>query len=84
MNAVHVFGADILEVGYAIRGNVSTAAHVDLWDTFSCTVTVTVDTSTNHFYRAQVCDPVGQIIGIGNPIWLPRQAPPSGIPGPRR
>jgi hypothetical protein len=35
MNAMHVFGADILEVGYTIRGNVSAATHVDLWDTFS-------------------------------------------------
>jgi hypothetical protein len=48
------------------------------------TVTVTVDTSKNHFYRAQVCDPAGQIIGTGNPIWLLRQAPTVRHPGPRR
>lgn len=47
-------------------------------------VTVAVDTSSNHFYRAQVCDPAGRIIGIGNPIWLLGQAPPSGIPAARR
>jgi hypothetical protein len=35
MNAVHAFGADILEVGYAIRGQVDAAAHIALWDTFS-------------------------------------------------
>lgn len=213
MNAVHVFGADILEVGYALRGGVSAATHVDLWDTFSRngtfltgngvnddhggqgwaqhangfftgiwagsradaalatalqagraftahvgrypgaeldmlvdgavpmgavsvssktsrkltiyaahvpggatvqlisgpvdyaghadpgtaidrsfpasafvngTVTVTVDTSTNRFYRIQVCHPAGRIIGIGNPVWLLRHAPPSGISDPRR
>jgi hypothetical protein len=213
MNAVQAFGADILEVGYALRGQVGAATHLDLWDTFSRNgtfltgngvnddhggrlwaghangfftgiwapsrtdaalaaalqagraftahvgryphaeldmlvdgtvpmgavsvstkksrnlaiyagnlptgatlqliagpvdyadqpdpgtlvtrtfpasafasgnVTVAVDTSANHFYRAQVCDPAGRIIGIGNPIWLLRQAPPSGIPAARR
>jgi hypothetical protein len=28
-------GTDIMEVGYTVRGNVSTQAHLDLWDTFS-------------------------------------------------
>lgn len=213
MSAVNVFGADILEVGYAVRGNVDTTTHLDLWDTFSRNgrfltgngvnddhggsywsghangfitgiwassrtdaalaaamhagraftahvsryphaeldmlvdgtvpmgavsvskktsrkltiyagnlpggagvqlisgpvdyaghadpgttvarsfpasafangaVTVTVDTSTDRFYRIQVSHPAGQIIGIGNPVWLLRQPPPSGIPAPRR
>ena len=213
MNAVHVFGADILEVGYAVRGQVATAAHLALWDTFSrngtfltgnganddhsgqgwnslrngfftgiwaasrsdadlaaalragraftaqlkaypraeidmlvdntvpmgkvsvstktsrqlaiyaanlpagATVqliagpvdyagqtdpgttvlqslapsafvngmaTVSVNTSTNRFYRIQVLSSTGEIIGIGNPVWLLRQAPPGGIPGPRQ
>lgn len=35
MNAVHLFGADILEVGYALRGQVDAATHLALWDTFS-------------------------------------------------
>jgi hypothetical protein len=213
MNAVHVFGADILEVGYLLRGNVDATAHIDLWDTFSRNgtfltgngvnddhggkawaghangfftgiwapsradadlaaalqagraftahvgryphaeldmvvdgtipmgavsvstqksrnltiyagnlpagatlqliagpvdyanqadpgtvitrtfpasafasgnATVAVDTSSDHFYRVQVCDKAGGIIGIGNPVWLLCQAPPSGIPAPRR
>jgi hypothetical protein len=29
------YGADILEVGYTVRGQVSTQSHFDLWDTFS-------------------------------------------------
>ncbi|HET6818572.1 MAG TPA: hypothetical protein VFH66_15195 [Mycobacteriales bacterium] len=37
MRAVHEYGVDILEVGYALRGHVGTAAHLDLWDTFSRT-----------------------------------------------
>lgn len=32
---VHEFAVDILEVGYTLRGHVSTRAHLDLWDTFS-------------------------------------------------
>ena len=28
-------GADIIEVGYTVRGQVSTQTHIDLWDTFS-------------------------------------------------
>jgi hypothetical protein len=30
-----LYGADIIEVGYAVRGQVDTAAHLALWDTFS-------------------------------------------------
>ncbi len=33
--AVDVYGADILEVGYSVRGNVDAATHLALWDTFS-------------------------------------------------
>lgn len=47
-------------------------------------VTVPVGTSSNRFYRVQVRSSTGEIIGTGNPVWLLRQAPPSGIPGPRR
>lgn len=47
-------------------------------------VTVSVSTSSNRFYRVQVRSSTGEIIGTGNPVWLLRQAPPSGIPGPRR
>jgi hypothetical protein len=35
MRAVGVYGADLLEVGYNVRGNVDAASHLALWDTFS-------------------------------------------------
>ncbi|MFZ0324871.1 MAG: hypothetical protein WAN48_12175 [Actinomycetes bacterium] len=35
LRAVDVYGADILEVGYTLRGNVDTNSHLALWDTFS-------------------------------------------------
>ncbi|MGN6301258.1 MAG: hypothetical protein ACTHN8_09245 [Angustibacter sp.] len=35
MRAVNQYEADILEVGYSLRGNVDTFTHLDLWDTFS-------------------------------------------------
>jgi hypothetical protein len=47
-------------------------------------VTVPVSTSSDLYYRAQVRSSAGEIIGTGNPVWLLRQAPPSGIPGPRQ
>jgi hypothetical protein len=47
-------------------------------------VTVPVSTTSNRFYRVQVRSSAGEIIGTGNPVWLLRQAPPSGIPAPRR
>ncbi len=47
-------------------------------------VTINVSTSSNRFYRVQVRSSAGEIVGTGNPVWLLRQAPPSGIPGPRQ
>jgi len=43
-----------------------------------------VDTTTSRFYRVQVRDAAGQIVGISNPVWLLRSPPPSGIPPARR
>jgi hypothetical protein len=37
MRTVDVFGADILEVAFALRGQVDAATHLALWDTFSRT-----------------------------------------------
>jgi hypothetical protein len=50
----------------------------------SGTVTVPVSTSTDGFYRVQVVSPGGDVIGTGNPVWLLRQPPPTGIPASRR
>jgi hypothetical protein len=54
MNAVHAFGADILEVGYAIRGQVDAAAHIAMWDTFSRNGT---------FLRSSILD---DVVGSGD------------------
>ena len=35
LEAIDLFGADIIEVGYTLRGQVDTATHLALWDTFS-------------------------------------------------
>ncbi len=35
MADVEVFGVDLLEVGYGLRGSVDAATHLALWDTFS-------------------------------------------------
>jgi hypothetical protein len=48
------------------------------------TATLTVDTSTPRFYRAQVIAADGSVIGSSNPVWLLRQVPPGGIPAPRQ
>ncbi len=45
--------------------------------------TVTVSTTAGRFYRAQVLNSAGAIIGSGNPVWLLRSAPPGGIPPAR-
>lgn len=42
-----------------------------------------VDTTTNRFYRVTVLNSAGQVVGIGNPVWLLRQPPPGGIPPAR-
>jgi hypothetical protein len=47
-------------------------------------VSVSVSTSSSRFYRVQVRSSTSEIIGTGNPVWLLRQAPPSGIPASRR
>jgi hypothetical protein len=77
-----------------ISGPVDYAGHVDpgtaVARSFAASAfthgmaTVSVDTSTNRFYRVQVLGSTGQIVGTGNPVWLLRTPPPSGIPGPRR
>ena len=42
-----------------------------------------VDTSTSCFVRTQVVNSAGTIIGVSNPVWLLRSAPPGGIPPAR-
>jgi hypothetical protein len=47
-------------------------------------VAVTVDVSASRFFRVQVVAADGAVIGISNPVWLLRSAPPGGIPAARR
>ena len=47
-------------------------------------VTQRIDTSKDSFARTQVLDSSGTLIGLSNPVWLLRKAPPGGIPAPRR
>jgi hypothetical protein len=47
-------------------------------------VTQRIDTSKDSFVRTQVLDSTGTQIGLSNPVWLLRAAPPGGIPAPRQ
>jgi hypothetical protein len=47
-------------------------------------VTQTTDTSRDSFVRTQVLDGSGRIVGVSNPVWLLRAAPPGGIPASRQ
>jgi hypothetical protein len=47
-------------------------------------VTQQIDTSKSRFVRTQVRDSSGAVIGLSNPVWLLRSAPPGGIPPARR
>jgi hypothetical protein len=46
-------------------------------------VTQTVDTTAGSFVRSQVLDGSGTVVGLSNPAWLLRSAPPGGIPPSR-
>ncbi len=47
-------------------------------------VTQRIDTGKNSFVRTQVLDSAGTVVGLSNPVWLLRAAPPGGIPAPRQ
>jgi hypothetical protein len=46
-------------------------------------VSLAVDTSKACFVRTQVLNAAGTVVGLSNPVWLLRAAPPGGIPAPR-
>jgi len=52
-------------------------------DLASGSVAKKIDTSGDSFVRTQVLDASGTLIGLSNPVWLLRKAPPGGIPAPR-
>jgi hypothetical protein len=43
-------------------------------------VTTSIDTSKSRFVRTQVLDGSGKVVGVSNPVWLLRSAPPGGVP----
>jgi hypothetical protein len=43
-----------------------------------------VSNRKDSFVRTQVLDPTGSVVGLSNPVWLLRAAPPGGIPAPRQ
>ena len=43
-----------------------------------------VSNRKDSFVRTQVLDPAGTVVGLSNPVWLLRAAPPGGIPAPRQ
>jgi hypothetical protein len=45
---------------------------------------LTVDTSTDGYYRVVVLDALGNIVAASNPVWLLRSVPPNGIPAARQ
>jgi hypothetical protein len=47
-------------------------------------VTMAVDTSGESFVRTVVLNSAGAIVGAANPVWMLHNAPPNGIPAPRR
>lgn len=61
----------------------SNASTISTLARFTGSVSVTVDTSTSCFVRAVVRNSRGVVVGLSNPIWLLREAPPSGVPAAR-
>ena len=70
-------------------GTTALAANTKVIGTYSAAdlaggaVTQQVDTSQASFVRTQVRNASGAMIGLSNPVWLLRAAPPGGIPTPR-
>jgi len=71
-------------VDYAGTGsptpNTSTVAVVPFGDLEAGTATIPIDTSASCFVRTEVRNSAGTVVGLSNPVWLLRSAPPGGIP----
>jgi hypothetical protein len=78
LNAVNVYGADIIEVGYALRGNVDIDTHLGLWDAFSRAGRfLTGDgVGDDHTGRAWGSLANGFVTGV----WAPSSADPDLVP----
>ncbi len=66
-----------------LRANTKIIGTYPAADLASGGVTQPVDTSISRFVRTQVLSSSGAVIGLSNPVWLLRTAPPGGIPARR-
>lgn len=81
--AVQVIGGPVDYAGYPDPGTwVKTTLSPSAFSGNIASIPVT--TSTSRFFRVQVLDSGGNILGTSNPVWLLRGAPPGGIPPARR
>ena len=47
-------------------------------------VDLSIDTHSPRFVRVEVRDATGRVVAMSNPVWLLRDIPDGGIPGPRQ
>lgn len=66
-----VYGCDILEVGYAIRGGVGIEEHLGLWDTFSRRAWFLTGNGVNDDHRAGNWRSTTRLNGFATGIWAP-------------
>lgn len=82
-SAVQVIGGPVDYAGYPDPGTwVKTTLSPSAFG--SNVASMSVNTSTSRFFRVQVLDSSGNVVGTSNPVWLLRSAPPGGIPPARR
>ncbi len=67
MKANNLYGADILEVGYNVRGQADTASHAALWDTFSRHARFLTGNGANDDHKAKDWRTLGN--GFATGIW---------------
>jgi len=67
----------------ALAANTRVTGRYTAADLAGGSVTQRIDTSQDRFLRTQVLDGSGAVVGLSNPVWLLRTAPPGGVPPPR-
>jgi len=67
----------------ALRANTRVIGSYKAADLAGGSVRQAVDTRKGSFVRAEVLSARGHVIGLSNPVWLLRSAPPGGVPAPR-
>jgi hypothetical protein len=80
---------EILRGTVDYRGTAALAANTKVIGSYTAgeltggRVTRSIDTTADRFVRTQILDSSGTVVGLSNPVWLLRSAPPSGIPALR-